>query len=127
MSNDISPKIWGDPAWKTIKNFVVNYEPSIERPANKCIEWIQLLVHVLPCSKCRIHWSSILKKYPLSNYMQSRDTRQEWFNLVRKEVFKHENGRGNWTIAKITIPVVVVVTLSIITILFFVLRKQRKR
>lgn len=89
---DIHPSVWAKCAWETIRTFVVNYEPSEDRPIENLVAWVNALPHVLPCGMCRANFSETLKKYPIEQYLNQRE---HWFDLIKAQEDTHKDTGSN--------------------------------
>ena len=77
--SSIPPRIWGHSAWKFFFSIAYVYpvSPDRETMENYYIYFTHLKT-MLPCEKCQHHYQIYLKKYPLQNYLGSREMLFKW-------------------------------------------------
>lgn len=91
MIYNIDPNLWGKHFWGTIHYITISYpnSPSDEHKL-KVKQFLELLESLLPCENCRFHYSTNLKKYPLTDeVLSSKYKLVEWAVTLHNEV----NGR----------------------------------
>lgn len=64
MLPDKDAKIWGPYAWEFIFTTMIGYDNS-RRP--EYVTFIKSLAHILPCTKCRNHYSQFLAMNPITD------------------------------------------------------------
>ena len=91
--NSIAPEIWGPHFWNVINSIALSYpdKPNIQ-DQNNVASFLNSLQKVLPCEKCRNHFSENLQKYPLTQALNSRDNFINWVIDVHNSVNK-TNGK----------------------------------
>lgn len=74
--NGMITTVWGPAWWHCLHTMSFNYPVVPTRREKKYYRhFIQSLVHVLPCGKCRANLRKNLEKFPLlSKHMESRET-----------------------------------------------------
>lgn len=85
MRQDIDPRKWGPSLWVSIHSMAAAYEPE-EVPEQEVVNFMKSLAHLLPCSKCREHWVTLMQDFPVTEWLQSRDTFFTWTLKVRDMV-----------------------------------------
>ena len=154
----ITPNLWGPSAWTLIHLMVLSEEEPFKKERLVYYkDFFNVLTHLLPCEKCRMHLKENLKKIkPLDNIQTKKELflwTVELHNLVNKitnkriwnaeEVELYWNNRiaGNIisdyngihdieyiSIKKIVIGIAIVSIIAIITgITMMALRKNRRR
>lgn len=97
-SNDgMLTTVWGPGMWHFIHTMSFNYpnNPSKE-DINNYKNFIINLKNVLPCGKCRVNFSNLLKKYPLTNkHLKNRDTFSRYIYEVHEMVNKSLDKKSN--------------------------------
>lgn len=87
MAN-IDPRLWGDNGWKFIHYITLGYPDNptdIDKENYKT--YLDKQKFVLPCEKCRLHYTQNLAKHPLSDYvMASRYNLFKWGVDMHNEV-----------------------------------------
>lgn len=82
---------WGPAVWTSIHSFAMAYEPSPEN-ARAFKQFIESLIYLLPCCKCRAHLKQNLKQLPLEPNLGSKDKLFKWsfdlHDLVNKQLEK---------------------------------------
>ena len=84
----VNPNIWGKHGWKFL-HFIAQGFPN--NPTQKDIDnfktFFYLIQFVLPCDKCRLHYSQHLNNFPLDNHIfKNSDTLQEWIINIHNQV-----------------------------------------
>jgi len=92
--NSIAPEIWGPHFWNVINSIALSYpdKPNIQ-DQNNVASFLNSLQKVLPCEKCRNHFSENLQKYPLTQALNSRDNFINWVIDVHNSVNKMNGKR----------------------------------
>lgn len=79
-AGSISPSIWGHAGWKFLFSMAYVYpeqDPDVTTMNNYFIYFAHLK-HMLPCQKCRKHYSEYLDNKPLQYYLQNRESLFYW-------------------------------------------------
>lgn len=66
---------WGPCSWKTIHTIAAAYDPSRKVAF---LQFINSLPYLWPCEKCRQHMKENLRKFPPSEFLDSRDDLFLW-------------------------------------------------
>jgi hypothetical protein len=90
---NIDSSAWGPKGWYFIDTVITSYPND---PTNEDMrlfkKFITSLKDVLPCEKCRYHYSEFLNKNPLdSNVLSSRDSLVEWILRSHNNIRKIQN------------------------------------
>ena len=92
------PLGWGKPFWLTIHYVALGYPddptPS-ERAAYKA--FFHGIPGVLPCSKCRPHFSEVIARIPIEPYLSDSKALFTWTVLVHNEV-NRSVGKPTWDV-----------------------------
>ncbi len=89
----LPPSVWGPFFWHTIHITALSY-PAKPTYAHKraAKEFFESLVHLIPCPKCREHYSTHLQKNPISPHLDRREDLFRWtvnlHNAVNKSLDK---------------------------------------
>ena len=89
----MDPRIWGPHAWFLLHSVTFSYpdNPSQE-DKNNILHFFESFSKVIPCILCRNHFQENLKKFPIINHLQNRDTLVNWLidmhNIVNKKLGK---------------------------------------
>ena len=85
----LPPSVWGPFFWHTLHITALSYpeKPSyaVKRAAKDLFESI---AHLIPCPKCREHYSTHLQKFPISPHLDRRQDLFRWSVNVHNEVNK---------------------------------------
>jgi hypothetical protein len=94
MLYNIDPNLWGKHFWATGHYLTISYPHNPSDDDKKNIKlFFELYEKILPCQKCRSHYSDNLKKYPLNdNVLNSRYKLIEWFVNLHNDV-NNKNGK----------------------------------
>ena len=85
---------WGPSGWKFLHTLTFNYpiNPTINQ--KKIYKnYFTLTGDILPCKYCRVSYKEFIKKIPIDNYLDSRDSLVKWFYLIHNLVNKKLNKR----------------------------------
>ena len=83
-----SSKIWGPSAWLFLHLTTLSYKPSLKKHYSNFFHSLQ---YVLPCSKCRKNYSSIIRKGPLKltpSIFKNKSSLSHWFFKVHDKANK---------------------------------------
>lgn len=83
----ILPQVWGPPFWFTIHITALAYpqKPTYaEKKAAK--EFFESLPFLLPCSICKTHLKTHLRKHPITPYLDRRDDLFKYTVMLHNEV-----------------------------------------
>lgn len=75
----MNPEIWGPGFWIILHSISINYpdKPTyIDKQQH--LLFFQSLKQVLPCQKCRTHYTEYLNKNPISPYLDNKDNLILW-------------------------------------------------
>lgn len=128
MPDNISPKIWGPPAWKFLHLVAQSYpsNPNHNDKINMKL-FITSLVQILPCESCRHNFKQHLSYYPLNDrVLESKENFTSWlFNMhnqvnaaTGKPLMLHKQMRTkpiNYRIIAMTCIVIAIIVLIIYT------------
>lgn len=83
----MDPEIWGKHGWNFLNSVVLSYPIS---PTNQdkinYLNFFNSLQYVLPCYKCQVNFSKKLIKYPLSNFLDTRESLLKWIIDVHNDI-----------------------------------------
>jgi hypothetical protein len=73
-----STAVWGPLQWKALHQLTRGYPRTDPSPAHKAalVNYVQALVHLLPCQKCREHWAEAAAT--VGDATHSRYTAMKW-------------------------------------------------
>ncbi len=81
------PEVWGPHFWFTIFTMAITY-PT--KPSNvtkkKYYDFVINLPIFLPCQECGDHFAKLLDKYPVTPYLDSRDSFIRWVHFIHNRV-----------------------------------------
>jgi hypothetical protein len=97
MKQSIKPNIWGPHGWKFLHYVSFGYpsDPS-ELDKQNYKNFYTSMQHILPCLKCAQNYAHNLKKYPIDNHLESRDTLVRWVIDIHNQV-NNETGKKEYT------------------------------
>ena len=85
----LPPSVWGPFFWHTMHITAISYpaNPSyaVKRAAKDLFESI---AHLIPCPKCREHYTKHLQKFPISPHLDRREDLFRWTINLHNEVNK---------------------------------------
>lgn len=96
----LDPKIWGPPYWFFLHTIALNYplKPN-ETVIKKYYDFIQNLPIFIPIENIGNYFSNLLDKYPVTPYLDSRESFIKWIYFIHNEVNK-ELGYEQLTLAE---------------------------
>lgn len=121
------PTIWGPPLWSTLHTMAANYETYFLKPVllgvsvtdassmvaidldlqkqveEQYINFFGSQRYVIPCSKCREHFSIFWEENPIETYTSREPNRpklDEWVTLLHNRINKMHNVE-EWSIEKV--------------------------
>lgn len=85
----LPPAVWGPFFWHTMHIMALSY-PEKPSYAHKraAKDFFESLAHLIPCPKCREHYSTHLQKVPISPHLDRREDLFRWTVAVHNEVNK---------------------------------------
>ena len=82
--------IWGPDAWLFLHTITLNYpDKPNEKDKDNYKIFFDSLQNILPCEKCKIHYSENIKKYPID--LESKESLVKWLFNLHNEVNKLNN------------------------------------
>jgi len=88
----MNPEIWGPGAWIFLHTITLNY------PNNPDIDVIDyhknffvLLKNIIPCEKCRLHYSQYLIDNPIDDVLNNKQDFVIWLNKLHNEINVRNN------------------------------------
>lgn len=83
----LDPRVWGPPMWFVIHTVARSYP---ERPnaitKKKYYEWFQNLPLFLPVQHVSVEFSRLLDTYPVSSYLDNRNSLMRWTHFIHNQV-----------------------------------------
>lgn len=88
----MEPKVWGPCAWFFLHNITFIYpdKPTIDDIENHK-NFLNSLIHVLPCIKCRVHFRDNLAEYNLDDILKDKMKYVEMMFNIHNKVNKSNN------------------------------------
>lgn len=88
----MDPKFWGPGTWRLLHvTAAVAYSEQERLDFEKLV---LITARVLPCTKCKEHFRTNLRKFPLRNYMSSNETLFLWTWLMHDAVNEAQGKTG---------------------------------
>ena len=95
MKEYTDPKFWGPYFWFMMRCIAYNFPSDASYHEKKyIIDFYNNLKNVLPCKKCRKNYGNILDKYPVENFLQSRNHLFDWVEMIYQQT---DNEKGMMT------------------------------
>ena len=81
---NVSPQIWGPPAWKFIDAVLESYpdNPGLH-DQNWMTDFLIGIAEALPCESCRDNYSIYMSQKPLEGFIGSRSAVKLWLSNYR--------------------------------------------
>jgi len=94
----MNPEIWGPPFWFVLHSISINYpdKPNYLDKQQHLL-FFQSLKQVLPCHKCRLHYTKYLNENPISPYLDNKKNLMIWVLNCHNNVNKI-NGKKLFTL-----------------------------
>jgi len=93
--------IWGPPAWTFLHTVTYNYpENPTDDDKRNFYNFFMNLQHVLPCEKCKAHYTENIQKYDLSENLDSKHDLVQWLIDIHNDVNKN-NDKPVWSYEKV--------------------------
>ena len=86
----LDPKIWGPHYWFVLHTIALTYPTNPnEVIKKKYYDFIQNLPLFLPIDEIGNNFSNYLDKYPVTPYLDSRDSFIRWMHFIHNHINKH--------------------------------------
>jgi hypothetical protein len=85
---NINPNIWGPKGWFFLDSVILSYplNPSFD-DKKKFKDFFTLVADMVPCAKCRQHYSEFITKYPLNDLiLSSKNKLINWFLKLHNNI-----------------------------------------
>lgn len=83
----MNPKVWGSHAWFFLDSIVLSID---NQNLNDYKLFFEALSKVLPCAKCRLHYTQYLQGHPLVD-IKDKDEMMIWLNNLHNQVRVRNN------------------------------------
>ncbi len=78
---------WGANAWIFIHTIAYNYPKNpTEEDKNYYKIFFTNLKNILPCNECKTHYSKLITKFPIDNYLSSQKDLFKYTYLLHKNI-----------------------------------------
>lgn len=104
MSTDLlvplDPRVWGKSYWTAmhVSGFHYPEQPTPEQKEG-AENWLLGIAWMLPCPRCREHFSSLLEECAMASVVESRESLSRFLVRAHNEVNKR-NGKEEWSYAR---------------------------
>ncbi len=86
MTN-LDPEVWGPRFWFVMFTMAISYPDNVTKVTKKkYYDFIQNLPLFLPCQDCGNHFAKLLDKYPVTPYLDSKDSFIRWVHFIHNRV-----------------------------------------
>lgn len=84
---NMNPFVWGPPFWFVMHTVSLNYpqKPTYAQRRTH-YDFFYNIRNILPCEMCRQHYRTLLKRFPIEPFLDSRDTLVSWVILIHNQV-----------------------------------------
>lgn len=97
----MSPEIWGKYGWDFLHLVIMGYpEKPTEEDKMYYYQYMQLLPHVLPCTKCGKNLMNHLRRYPLTNEILSNKSKFIKWSIDLHNIVNYYIGKPMLTYAE---------------------------
>ena len=85
----MDPTVWGPKLWFMIHTIAINYpdNPTYQDKRSH-EEFYNSLKYVIPCEKCRVHYTQRLKRMPIINHLDNKPTLEFLLESYAEIVYK---------------------------------------
>lgn len=88
----MNPDIWGPGAWTFLHTITLNYPKNPNQDIiNSHKYFFTLLKDVIPCDKCRLHYSEYLNNNPIDNVLNNKKDFILWLNNLHNIINERNN------------------------------------
>ena len=88
----MDPNVWGPKLWFMIHTIALNYPDNPTYQDRRSYEeFYNSLKYVIPCEKCRIHYTQRLKRMPIINHLDNSNTLFKYTIDLHNQVNKSLN------------------------------------
>lgn len=98
----MNPAIWGPPFWFILHSIALNYP---ERPTfierRNHFEFFRNLQNVIPCEECRKNYAMHFRQYPLTPFLDSRQSLLQW-TIIMHNLVNRMHGASTMTTDEVT-------------------------
>lgn len=85
----MDPKIWGNNLWNILHIVAFEYP---EHPSERDKEHYKIfytnLKNILPCIECKKHYSLLIEKFPIDNYLETKKKLFKYIYLLHSKINK---------------------------------------
>lgn len=92
---NLNSRIWGKHCWFFIDSVIFAYPKYPTKVIKDNMKlFLTTLEHIIPCEKCRYHYSKYLKKHEITNnILNSKYYLIKWINNLHNEISLFGNGK----------------------------------
>ena len=95
MANQIdyaNPQVWGPHFWFIMESIANTYPDEPTRDEKKhAYNFFHELGYVLPCKKCRTHYSETLKLFSIRSYLHNRNLLISWVDKIHTYINENKD------------------------------------
>ena len=93
----MNPKVWGPHAWFFLHSVTLAYpDTPSETDKKQMYDFFMSLSNILPCTDCMKHFKQHLNKYPITPFLDSKDSLVSWLIILHNMV-NVSNGKPTMT------------------------------
>ena len=83
----MNPKVWGPHAWFFLHSVTLSYPNNpTETDKKQMYDFFMSVSNVLPCLDCMKHFKDHLNKYPITPFLDSKDSLVSWLIILHNMV-----------------------------------------
>ena len=83
----MNPKVWGPHAWFFLHSVTLSYPNNpTETDKKQMYDFFMSLSNILPCLDCMKHFKDHLNKYPITPFLDSKDSLVSWLIILHNMV-----------------------------------------
>lgn len=87
---NLDPKVWGPHYWFVFYSIALCYPNNPNNIAKKKFyNFVQNLPIFIPHEKISVTFSNLIDKYPVSPYLDNKDTLVRWFHFIHNTINKN--------------------------------------
>lgn len=83
----MNPKVWGPHAWFFLHSVTLSYPNNpTETDKKQMYDFFMSVSNILPCLDCMKHFKDHLNKYPITPFLDSKDSLVSWLIILHNMV-----------------------------------------
>jgi hypothetical protein len=90
----MDPNVWGPHAWQFLHSITLAYPDNpTDNDKQHHSQFFDSLKNILPCDKCKNHFTHNLETYPIENHLENKESLFRWLVDIHNRVNVINNKR----------------------------------